>query len=684
MLGPAGLSCGHSRFTRRGRMPSAKGAIVQKRTMIIAATLLGTLVLLLPLAAYLVLRNLDLDSYRPQIQAQVKAATGRELAIGGALRLALRGGLVLRADDLALSNAAWGGRPQMLTLGRVEAQLALLPLLAGDIRIERIELHDVDLLLETDTAGMGNWELGPPGAGTDSGMPDIRAIAIESGRVTWQPAGQTTGKTFELTAVLLEPQVDRVRVQISGTLGQQRLELAGHTSRLSAWSGPQPWLFDLDLHALGARVAGKGMLRHETWGLSPTASISATGVDLAALGGLVGRAWTGLPPLDLAFTLARDAAAWQVSGLKAEAGGSDLTGDLRLTVADTPPRLSGQLVAGDLDLATLIPRKTIPASKVAKPLFDSAPLAFDALRGWTGELQMRVGRLTGLDPQWRDLQFDVRLADALLTLNLTQAALGQSGSVEGRVELATAGDASPAWTVKLQAQRIPAALLLGSTGRQLVDAPADLRLDLLTRGDSSALMAANLAGELRLSVGPGRAQLKAVDTLVGGLSTLTGQLLEQGADDTSLNCVIADFSAQRGVLKANVLLIDSAASTVRGDGKVNLGTERIDLTFTPHPKTATLNVAVPVHVRGPLRQPEFIPDRMASLKKLVGVVGLFVYPPAALATLGDLGESDNACVRLLRGDPERPSSGSAVDRIQQGVEGAAQGIGKGLKGLFGG
>ena len=227
-----------------------------------------------------------------------------------------------------------------------------------------------------------------------------------------------------------------------------------------------------------------------------------------------------------------------------------------------------------------------------------------------------------------------------------------------------------------------ATTLLGPDQASLIQAPADLTLTFQTRGASLQQMAANVSGNTRLIVGSGRARLKTIDTLVGGLSTLTGQLLEKGSADAQLNCAIVDFTLQKGVAQANVLLIDSAVSTVRGDGSIDLGAEKIDLTFTPRPKRPTISVAVPVHVFGSFSEPKFTADRKASLTKLIGVAGIFIYPPAALATLSDLGTSGNPCVELVRGGnaPDRPSS--VVEKAQEGAKGTIKSIGRGLKKLL--
>ena len=335
-------------------------------------------------------------------------------------------------------------------------------------------------------------------------------------------------------------------------------------------------------------------------------------------------------------------------------------------------------------MAEFLAKPTTSAQTEASttPLFSATPLELEALQALDLSLRLRLARATAWNYSLDDVRIDAELNSGRLAVKPIQARITSGGETKGGIELDTVAT-PPRWTGDLSLRGMPATALLGPLQSSLIDAPADLRFKLEARGNTLQSMAGTLSGHARLLVHEGRAQLREIDALVGGLSTITGQLLERDAKDARLNCVIADFPIERGVATTNVLLIDSAASTLRGDGQVNLGTETINLTFTPRPKRPTLSVAVPVHVRGPLRQPEFTPDRTASLTKLIGVAGIFVYPPAALATLGDLGTASDGCADLMRGGTPADTPDSVIGTVKQGVMSVTDGIGQGLKKLFG-
>ena len=128
-----------------------------RRWLRIGLIVLAVLVLA-PLAGLAVLAiTFDANAYKPRIAEAVKRATGRDLALNGpiALKLALRP--TIEARDVALANIEGGSRPEMAKLERLEAQIALLPLLRRHIEIDRLVLVRPDILLETDAEGRPNW-----------------------------------------------------------------------------------------------------------------------------------------------------------------------------------------------------------------------------------------------------------------------------------------------------------------------------------------------------------------------------------------------------------------------------------------------------------------------------------------------------------------------------------------------
>mgnify|MGYP001353518277 FL=1 len=135
----------------------------------------------------------DVGRYKEFIARKVSEKTGRELVIAGDFDLSISFSPSIVADDVTFQNAAWGSEAEMLKLGHVEAEVELFPMLTGDIRVKRLILEDLDLLLETDANGLGNWEFGERKAGDededydgDGDLPVIEDMRIENALLRFQ------------------------------------------------------------------------------------------------------------------------------------------------------------------------------------------------------------------------------------------------------------------------------------------------------------------------------------------------------------------------------------------------------------------------------------------------------------------------------------------------------------------
>lgn len=117
-----------------------------------------TLIAALALAAYVVLSHYDFNKFKPGIIEQVRNATGRELKLGGdiALSMGLKPALVV--EEVSFQNVSWGSRPEMVKVKRFELQVALLPLIFGDIEVRRLVLAEADILIETHKSGKSNLD----------------------------------------------------------------------------------------------------------------------------------------------------------------------------------------------------------------------------------------------------------------------------------------------------------------------------------------------------------------------------------------------------------------------------------------------------------------------------------------------------------------------------------------------
>ncbi|MYE03031.1 MAG: AsmA family protein, partial [Alphaproteobacteria bacterium] len=585
------------------------------------------------------LYSIDVNSYRDDIAAEFRKATGRDLAIEGDIDLSISFAPAIAVERLAVANAGWGSRPAMISLERAEAEVELLPLLAGDVRVTRLILVEPDILLERNAEGLSNWRSRPPAEG-EPGAP--AGSAKKAGR-----EGATGDRPPSV------PAFDHVEVR------------RGRLTYRDARTGSE---MRFDLERASARAA------------SPTASL-----EIGAEG-----AWNGVP-FSLSGTVESLAGAAAgkpaVVDFEAALDTSDLAGRIELALAGPRPRLAGRLRAGAIDLAGLRPRpggSGRPASSPggAKPdkaradrVFPDDPLSLDGLRAVDLDLDLSIGKLAGYAVPVGAVDARVRLDDGRLAAKPFRATVAGS-RVEGELHLDARG-AAPGLRLAARAAELNVGRLLDEAGvTDLFEGKAKASVDLSGSGGSIAAMMAGLDGDIRIVGGNGRLKTEAIDTAVSGASALLGTLFEGRRQWTAVNCAVASIGIAKGRATSRATLIDTDYSTVAARGTADLASETLALVVEPRAKSATLNVAVPVHVRGSFAAPEIRPDTGAALKKLGG--------------LGELGSGDNECLKTAAtgprtgatAQPRSPSPEKAVRELRDNLKGAVKDIGRGLKGLF--
>jgi AsmA family len=109
-----------------------------RKVLIVCATLLVLAAGALVAAPHFI----DLDWYRGTITAELRRTTGQPVAIAGPLDLSLLPTPRLSAAAISIANPAGAALPDLLRATRVEAQLALAPLLAGKLVFRSLTLVD--------------------------------------------------------------------------------------------------------------------------------------------------------------------------------------------------------------------------------------------------------------------------------------------------------------------------------------------------------------------------------------------------------------------------------------------------------------------------------------------------------------------------------------------------------------
>ena len=266
--------------------------------------LVGLVVLVVAVVIVTVL-VIDPNEYKGEIIAAVEEKTGREFSIESDIDLKLRFTPSFAVSGVRMANAKWGSRPDMMSVGEFAAEVALLPLIFGDLQINRLILRDADILIETDAKGSSNLDF----AGTEkkeqandrsSSLPQINDVLVENAVLTLVDGAKGTTTKLDIRRLFAKAKnlsaPLAVRIDGVATLDGQMIEFnvdgeLGAPNLLLATDTPYP--VDLTVTGLGLTAKIDGAVADLKNAKGIDVKFEVTGSDLQGLTPLTGG---GLPP----------------------------------------------------------------------------------------------------------------------------------------------------------------------------------------------------------------------------------------------------------------------------------------------------------------------------------------------------------------------------------------------------
>ena len=320
------------------------------------------------------------------LAVEIKAATGRDFHIEGDLSIHLLPRIAVVANDLVLANAAWGSRPEMARLKRAAFEVALRPLLAGQISILRVQVDGADALLESDGHGQVNWLFtpeakpvaaaaaapasGPAPAAGDGLQIGLGRVDSSNVKLTYRDGTTGTARTVLIESLTLEAQGEQDQLKATINLGGQRWQAE---ARVGCLLGPLDIDTRFDRDASGQRIgplrlalagrviSGQATLHTDTPVLRVTATLASLAIDaLPSLPidlqlNIDQLRLPGAPVLTALKTPIRTAPGqWVVAPLAFGTLGGQVTGQLSVARhAAAPPQTSVRLDAKGLSVEAL-------------------------------------------------------------------------------------------------------------------------------------------------------------------------------------------------------------------------------------------------------------------------------------------------------------------------------------------
>jgi AsmA protein len=633
----------------------------------IAAVLVGVAALLV-IAVVAVWLLVNPNDYKDRIVRAVKTSTGRELALPGAIKLSAFPWVALEFGPASLGNPAGFPAGEFLSVRHVALRVRLLPLLHKQLQIGRIEIDHLDLQLQKNAAGKGNWrdfgqhDSAATGAAdgatsqTHSIFESLAGVVVTNSQVSYEgfavsDLNLTVGNLAQKSSLPLKLSFDLDRgpdastiavsasLMISVDMGAQHyglanLDIAGEVKPRSG-TAALPFRFtaqsaDLDLAAqtlrapaMGAQYAAaklSGSLNGDQILDQPAFSGGVT-LEPVALRALLTQLGVTLPQT-------RDRGAFASLGFKGDFRYADKSLQLRnLSAQLDDSHLNGSVTVSNFDTRETtfelnldridFDRYRAPASNAPAPKSPdqpAAPLPASPLKSLLvqGTFGMGQAKFSGITLS--DITMTLQARDGLVHLSPVKANL-YGGKYSGDITYDVRG-AVPEFQLNQQLTDVDMSpLLKDAANSQRLSGHGNASTMLAGHGSDSDAMLQSLSGHVELSLANGAIEGADLSYEIGvAQALLKQQALPAGTNTrhTRFDALKMSAAITNGVARTDDLIAATTYLRITGQGTTNLVSKALDLHLVA--STPLTLAAIPVSVTGSADDPKVRPDMQNLVK----------------------------------------------------------------------
>lgn len=598
-------------------------------------------------AAVLTLNSVDWSEYQEPIAAAVKEATGRELRFRGALNVTISLSPAVSARDIVLQNAGWASGQHMLSLEQFDVRLHLLPLIFGRIEVARLELRGLNLELETDRNGRGNWEFEQPDTVGQQSTASPETVLLREAELSQMLVRDVTirfqdGQTGQQQRIDITEFNGRMATadaplvfDLLAKVADEPVVLAGQLQGMRGLLAGKPVSVDLAVQALDADIGMTGRIERPLEVSGINISVLAVGQSMRRLAEFADMEFSDPGAWQLAAYVTGDTRQTEIRDLSVALPAMKMTGHLQIDSASELIKLTGQLNATLIDLDSLFP-STEPATEQTETtannnsgeperLFpdDLLPVdIFDSVATLDANLELSVTELI-LDPDTtvRNLQARIQARPNLLLLKPLAFDM-QGARLEGWLGLEPADAGMDIQSMfAIRHPRI-GDLVDDDDNLSLQGGPLNMEVSINGAGASVREVMAAANGYLRMELGNMQANSLWAHLAFAQVKTLltSEARVPRKNEPVEFYCLIADFSIDNGVARAVRLVADAHRLSFFGAGQIDLGTEALNLNFDWLAAGLNEKVSLPgLKVRGTLLSPSGNFDTRKLLSNTLGL-----------------------------------------------------------------
>ncbi len=616
---------------------------------------------------------------RTPIERLALEKTGRVLLIKGDLNLAPGWPWSrLHANAVSFANPVWAQEKQMLSADAVEIAVDLPQLLRRNIVFPELRLERPVVFLEQGSQGRKSWLLDLNQQNEDAQI-RIDRLTLDDGLLGYDDAAQKTSIRAELSTL----KASSVETRDPGLVFAAHGQYKGLSFKAKGHGGPAltlreertPYPLKIDASVGRTSLQAEGSVTSLLKFSAVDMRLALRGDNMEQLFPLLGIAFPATGAYATEGHLLHSGSRWRYDKFSGHVGASDIAGSGQIDVGGKRPIMSAELTSDLLDLEDLGPMigarpgrlqaarqaAPVPAQTVTPAqarLLPDLPFKTDRWNSVDAEVSLHARTIRrAKELPLENFMSHLSLHDAVLRLDplnfgLAGGDLNAVISLDGRTDPIQAKAQVRAKKILLAKLFPTFALSKTSIGQ------VNGEFDLAGHGNSVARMLASAQGKAGLVVVGGEVSKLMMEKAGLHLWEIL-QLNLSGDKLVKLRCVVADFEVKSGKMQANALILDTQVTTLIGVGSIDLGQERLDLTFNQKTKnTSPVALRSPIYVRGSFARLEVGVDKMRVVERALGAIMLGVVNPfLALIPLIDAGPGqDSDCGQLVHDAGALPRS----------------------------
>ena len=604
------------------------------------------------------------DWVTPTVQRQASGLLGRQITIGS---MHVSPG---RVTVVTLRNVRIENPPDF----RAEAPFAIIETLVlrldgvASLRGRTAVINEIDVdgarveaasLADNSNNFTFAVAAGAPPVEGQASPPPFRSLVIRNSHAHVVHAALRADFQGEIATREQEGRQEIV-LNLRGTYANQPLtgEIVGG-SILDFQNAERPWPIDARIQNGQTRGRLVGHLRNPLALAGADVRLELAGPDMALLRPLTGVPIPRTARYQVTGKLDYGDDRFRFTEMTGQVGNTDLAGTLTIDPRGAKPNVTADLRSRRVDMADLAgfiggtPGRG--ATDGDNRVLPNQPLNVPAFQAANINLRYRAAQVSGRDAPIDNLDATLDLVDGVVRLHPLRAGMGR-GEIVGDFTLTPGANGVHAVADARFTQMDISRLLraVGGRGGGLLNGRA--RLDGTGRTTAEILARGNGA----VTFGTAGGNLSAFMTDLAGLRLGNAVASAFGIPSrTNLECFVADFALQNGVLNTRALLLETEDATILGSGTIRLSDERLDLRLRSQAKHFTVaSLPTSLGVSGTFSNPSVFPviierDATSSFGQLLNVLRA----PLSLLPIVEFGIGEDArCENILnRAQPQRPT-----------------------------